>query len=171
MYRFASRAGRLRHTLMLVAFTIVGACAENQPFTAPGENASEPVVSAQAGALQTIDATVISIAPDREGTIRTYSGFAVVSGSLTCSKSGEQFRLVAYLDQYNRKEQDTVSGFGDAVITCTSGAQPWELLVVPNPGEGSLKRGRADVLVRALDADVTAADVSRTVRLVEVAGY
>ena len=170
MYPFASRAGRLRHILTLVVVTTVGACADDQPITAPRQNVSEPrVVVDRAGALETTDATVITIAPDREGIVRTYSGFAVLSGSLTCSKSGAQFRLVAYLNQFQRKEQQTVEAFGEAVLTCTTGAQPWQLLVVPNANQGPIKRGRADVLFRVLaSADVTAPEVTRTVRLVPV---
>ena len=172
MYRFASRAGRLRHILTFIAVTVVGACADDQPITAPRQNASEPgVVAAGAAALETTDATVITIVPDREGTIRTYSGYTVVTGSVTCSTSGAQFKLVAYLSQYQRKAQDSVEGFGETSMTCTTSAQPWQLLIVPNAGEGAPKRGRADMLFRAMAAGVPSVDVQRTVRLVEVAGY
>jgi hypothetical protein len=172
MYRFASRAGRLRHILTIIAVSAVGACADDQPITAPQQNASEPrVVTAGAGALETTDALVITIVPDREGTIRTYSGISVVSGTVTCSQSGGQFTLVGYLSQYQRKEQQTVEGYGDAAMTCTTSAQPWELLVVPNAGKGPPKRGRADMLFRAMAAGVPPGDVERTIRLVEVAGY
>jgi len=170
MYPFASRAGRLRHILTLIAITTVGACADDQPITAPRQHASEPRAAADAGALETTDATVITIAPDREGTIRTNSGNTVVSGSVTCSKSGDPFTMVAYLSQYDRKTQNSVEGFGDAFMICTTTAQPFQLLVVPNAGEGSPKRGRADVLFRALATGQTV-DVQRTVRLVEVPGY
>jgi hypothetical protein len=172
MYRFASRAGRLRHVLTLIAVSAVVACADDQPITAPQQNVSEPrVVTAGAGALEATDALVITIVPDREGTIRMDSGNTIVSGTVTCSQSGAEFRLIAYLSQYQRKEQKTVQGYGDALMTCTTSAQPWELRVVPLVGNGPPKRGRADMLFRAIAAGIPTVDVERTVRLVEVAGY
>lgn len=64
-----------------------------------------------------------------------------------------------------------MEGFGETFMTCTTTAQPWQLLIVPNAGEGPPKRGRADMLFRAMAAGVPTVDVQRTVRLVEVAGY
>jgi len=170
MFRFASRAARARHVLTLIAVTTLGACADDQPLTAPREIASEPRVTATT--LETTDGAVVTIVPDRDGQVRTYSGYVVVGATLTCSTSGPTFKFLAYVDQFQRKAQNTVSGFGEAYITCTGGAQPWQLLITRNAGEeAAFTRGKADVLFRVISNDVSAEDLPRTVRLVEVAGY
>ena len=122
---------------------------------------------ADAGALETTDATVITIVPDREGTIRTYSGNTVVSGSVTCSKSGDPFNMVAYLSQYDRKAENSVEGFGEAFMICTTTAQPFQLLVVPNAGEGSPKIGAPLVSGASVTADVIGAEKGPKIDIVK----
>lgn len=171
MFRFASSAARVRHILTLVAVTTLGACADDQTITAPRQNAAEPRVAAGASAIETTDATVVTVSPDRDGNVRVYSGYAGVTGTVTCSTGGTQVTLQASARQEIMKGKTTVTGSGYVTVTCTTSPQFFQVIVVPYPGNGSFQRGRALVQVDAYVADAHVAQAVRTVRLQEVASY
>ena len=171
MFRFASRAIRARHILTVIAVTTLGACADDQSINAPQQNAAEPRVAAGASALETTDATVVTISPDRVGNVRVYSGYAGVTGTVTCSNAGEQVRLRASARQEIMKGKTTVTGAGEVTVTCTTSPQFFQAIVVPYPGNGSFERGKALVQVDAILAGAFVAQAVRTVRLQEVASY
>jgi hypothetical protein len=168
VYTFAARVGRARPMLMFVVATIAGACADDQSITSPRPNSSEPGITATAEAgVETTDATVVTINPNRTGTIRLKSGFVELSGTITCSKAGTLIRLVAYLDQDQRKTGDTVSGYGQVDVACDFTPTTWFIPVAMTYGDPLPQRGRADALFRVLTGGVTAPEVIRSIRLVE----
>ena len=171
MFRSASRAIRTRQILTVVAVTVLGACADDQSITAPQQNAADPRVAGGAGALETTDATVVTISPDREGNVRVYSGYAGVTGTVTCSNAGTLVTLQASARQELMRGKTTVTGSGYVTVTCTTSPQFFQAIVVPYPGNGPFQRGKAHVQVDAYVADAHVAQVVRTVRLQEVASY
>ena len=172
MFRFASRVARLRHALTIVAVATVGACADDQSITAPRQNAAEPRVAAGASTLENTDATVVTISPDREGNVRMYSGYAGVTGMVTCSKAGEVVRLHAIARQDIMKDKTGITGAGDVTLTCTTSPQFFQVIIVPYfPELGPFKRGRMAVDMKAFIADALVGQVSRTIRLEPVASY
>ena len=171
MLRFASRAVRARQILAVIAVTTVAGCADDQAITAPQQYAADPRAAAGAGALETTDATVVTISPDREGNVRVYSGYAGVTGTVTCSNAGTLVTLQASARQDLMRGKTNVTGSGYVTVTCTTSPQFFQAIVVPYPGNGSFQRGKAHVQVDAVVDNAFVAQAIRTVRLQEVASY
>ena len=172
VYTFAARAGRSRPMLMLVVATIAsiaGACADDQSITSPRSSSAEPGIAASSeSAPETIEALTISVNPGRTGSIRVKSGFVELNGTLTCSAPGTVVRVIAYLDQDQRKPGDTVSGYGEFDLPCADRPITWFVHVFMGSGDPLPQRGKADVLFRAYTVGgVNAPEVMRSIRLVE----
>ena len=167
MYPFASRVGRFRPVLLLVAAITLGACAADQSITSPSPNASQPRAQANVdGAVEMIDTPAILIAPSKTGVIRLKSGVVQLSGTVTC-KAGILSHVVAYLEQYDRQTNDSVAGFGEVYVPCVDVPITWFVNITMSLGDPLPQRGRADVLFRASIPGVNAVEVKRSIRLVE----
>ena len=169
MFRFASPAVRARQIVTVIAVITLGACADDQSITAPQQSAADPRVAAGASALETTDATVVTISPDRDGNVRVYSGYAGVTGTVTCSHAGVPVTLQASARQEIMRGKTTVTGSGYVTLTCTTSPQFFQVIVVPYAGSGSFQRGKALVQVDAIVDNAFVAQAIRTVRLQEVA--
>jgi hypothetical protein len=164
---FASRAGRLRPVVLFLTAIVAAACADDQSITSPLPNASKPQPAATAdGASELTDAPVVTIDPARTGVIRTIGGFVELTGTVTCP-AGLPAHIVAYLEQYDRKTNHSVSGFGEVYVACVGTPTTWYAPVTMVAGEPLPQRGRADVLFRYSVPGASTLEMKRSVRLVE----
>ena len=169
MQSFTSRAGRrsLAQTiLILTAAAALGACADDQPITAPSTQWSDPRVAADVGALETTDTTLVTVTIDRKADVFPSTGYGVLRGTVMCSRAvADTFSLVANVEQ--RQHNFNVVANVEKAITCTTSAQPWSLFLTPS---ARLERGKATATVRILDAPpgVVSTPTSRTVLFTQV---
>ena len=162
-----SRGGRLPLALLLMAFTTLGACADDQPITAPSMQRSDPRVAAgDVGVLPTSDSTLVTITIDREADVFPSTGYGILRGTVACSRDvAEPFNLVVRVQQ---KQHDfNIEANVEKAITCTTSAQPWSLYLIP--ASGRLQRGKATATARILDAPggVVSTPTSRMVRFID----
>ena len=171
MYPFTSRGGRLRPALLLIAVTVAGACADNESITSPRPNAASAIDAARSQAtLEQTAIPTVTVTPARTGTIRVKPGFVELSATVNCSTSGLPIRVAAYLMQEQRGTNNAVAGSGEGDVACVAGvAVPFFIPVVMNPLNPLPEKGKADVRFKVLTTGVSAAEVVRSVRLVESA--
>lgn len=119
-----------------------------------------------AGAFEFTDWTVVTITIDPNASVNTTTGSAIVTGTVRCSRNGDQFGLfVALQQQKSGKTPTTVQGTGGAGVNCTTAAQPWAATVVPASGAFDNGTGTATVSTNDPPIWVTRASVTSSVKL------
>jgi hypothetical protein len=118
------------------------------------------------GALEFNDWTVVTLTIDPNATVNTTTGSAIVTGTVKCSRNGDQFGVVVDLQQQKSgKTPATVQGTGGAAVNCTTAAQAWSATVVP--ASGAFDSGSAAATARTNDTSIwiTPASTSKAVKL------
>ena len=117
------------------------------------------------GAFESTDRTTVSLTIDRSPNFLSGAS-ARVSGTVKCSRDGDQFNLRVQLEQRG-PDKTVVQGSGVWPITCTAMAQSWTALIVPS--SGAFKSGNATVTAATQQTPtwVTPATTSRSIKLVE----
>ena len=119
-----------------------------------------------AGAFEFTDFTTVTLTVDPNASVGA-SGSAVVTGTVKCSRDGDQFGVVVELQQQKGgKTPSVVQGDGGLGITCTTSPQPWSIAVVPSAGV--FDAGNAAATARTNDTAgwITRTSTSRTVKLI-----
>ena len=115
------------------------------------------------GAFEFTDFTAVTITIDPNATVNAATGSAVVTGTVTCSRAGDQFGVV--VDLQEQKGQKLVLGFGGVGVSCTTTAQPWSATVLPETGTFDVGSGVAKARTNDLPNWVTFATTSRSIKL------
>ena len=154
-----------RHILTIAAAITVGACADDRSISAP----QPPAV---ARASQTIEAGAVTVTIDQAGQLRTLSGYAHVTGTVTCAAVGQAVTLRATANQQLKKEKTDNPGRGEVSQGCSTDPTTFEIVVYPIYSDrGPFKRGKLDVQVAAFVADIPAAAAVRSIRLEPIVAY
>ena len=124
--------------------------------------------SCDIGAFEFTDYTVVTLTIDANSAVGTPNGSATVTGTVKCSRAGDQFDVVAELQQEQKVGKNTVvvRGSGGTGVTCTTSAQPWSAVVTPTTGAFVAGTGSATARTNDIPVWVTPASVSRAVKLV-----
>ena len=121
------------------------------------------------GALEFTDFTVVALTIDANATTTgdAPNGGAMVTGTVRCSRAGDQFGVAVDLEQQQKVGKNTtvVRGSGTVAIACTTSAQPWSAVVTP--ASGAFATGSAAAVGRTSNVPVwtTPTTASRTVKL------
>jgi hypothetical protein len=124
--------------------------------------------SCDIGAFEFTDYTVVTLTIDANAITGTPNGSATVTGTVKCSRAGDQFGVVVDLRQEQKvgKTTTVVSGSGGMGITCTTSAQAWTAVVTPTASAFVAGTGSATARTNDVPAWVTPASVSRAVKVV-----
>jgi hypothetical protein len=125
--------------------------------------------SCDVGAFEFTDFTVITLTIDANAaTNDAPNGSAVVTGTVRCSRAGDQFGVVVGLEQTQKTGKTTtvIRGDGAVGVACTTAAQVWSAIVTPV--SGAFVAGSGAATARTSDAPIwaTPATAARTVKLV-----
>jgi hypothetical protein len=124
--------------------------------------------SCDIGAFEFTDFTVVTLTIDANATTEAPNGGATVTGTVKCSRNGDELGVAVDLSQQQKVGKNTtiVGGSGGIDITCTTSAQPWSAVVTPTTG--AFATGNASAIARTNDVPVwtTPTTASRTVKLV-----
>jgi hypothetical protein len=124
--------------------------------------------SCDIGALEFTDFTVVTLTIDANAATATPNGSATVTGTVKCSRSGDELGVAVDLQQQQKvgKTTTVVRGAGSADVTCTTVAQPWSAVVTPTTGGFVAGSASAAASTNDVPAWVTPSSASRTVKLV-----
>ena len=121
------------------------------------------------GAFEFTDPTVVTLTVNESAVTNAQTGLTTVTGTLSCSRAGDQFGVVVDLEQAQKagKTTTTVRGTGSVGITCSTTAQPWSAAVGALDG-GVFATGPASAAARTNNTPVwvTPASTSRSIKLV-----
>ena len=123
--------------------------------------------SCDIGAFEFTDFTVVTLAIDPNANVTAAAGAATVTGTVACSRTGEQFGVRVQLEQQQKvgKTTITVQGTGSATVNCTTSAQPWSAVVVPSTGAFAAGTGTAGAQTINTAKWVTPSSAARSVKL------
>ena len=117
------------------------------------------------GAFEFTDFTAVTITIDPTATVGT-TGSAVVTGTIRCSRGGDQFGLrVTLQQQKGGKTPTTVQGLGGAAVTCSVSAQPWRATLTASSGAFDTGTGTASAATNDVPIWITPTAVSASVKL------
>jgi hypothetical protein len=124
--------------------------------------------SCDIGAFEFTDFTVVTLTIDANAVTNAQTGSATVTGTVQCSRVGDQFGVVVELQQEQKAGKTTtvVGGSGSAGITCTTSAQPWTAAVTPTAGAFVTGAASATASTNDVPVWVTPSSASRAVKLV-----
>ena len=124
--------------------------------------------SCDIGAFEFTDFTVVTLTIDANANTGAPNGGAVVTGTVKCSRAGDQFGLIVDLEQQQKvgKTTTVIRGTGGLAVTCSTSAQPWSGVVTPTTGAFVAGTGSAEANTSDVPAWVTPSSVSRAVKLV-----
>jgi hypothetical protein len=121
------------------------------------------------GAFEFTNFTVVTLTVDASAVTGAPNGLTTVTGTVSCSRPGDQFGVVVDLEQTQKVGRTTtvVRGSGTFAVTCSTTPQPWGAAIEPLDG-GVFATGAASVTARTTNtaAWVTPADTSRSIKLV-----
>ena len=121
------------------------------------------------GAFEFTDVTAVTLTVDASAVTDAPNGLTTVTGTVSCSRAGDQFGVVVDLEQAQKvgKTTTVVRGTGSVGITCSTTAQPWSAAVGALNG-GVFATGPASAAARTNNTPVwvTPATTSRTIKLV-----
>ena len=119
------------------------------------------------GAFEFTDFTVVTLTIDANAATGTPNGTATLTGTVKCSRAGDQFGVVVDLQQEQKvgKTTTVVRGSGAAAIACTTSAQPWSAVVTPASGGFVAGSAAAAAVTNDTQAWVTPMSTSRAVKL------
>jgi len=123
--------------------------------------------SCDIGAFEFADFTVVTLTIDANA-VTTQNGVATVTGTVMCSRTGDQFDVAVDLQQQQKVGKNTtlVRGSASTGITCATSAQPWSAAVTPTTGAFVTGSASATSSTNNVPAWVTPSTVSRVVKLV-----
>ena len=124
--------------------------------------------SCDIGAFEFTDFTVVTLTIDANTFTGPANGAATVTGTVRCSRAGDQFGVGVTLEQQQKvgKATTVVQGTGGVGITCTTSAQPWSAVVTPTTGAFVAGAASAVASTNSVPAWVTPSSVSKAVKLV-----
>ena len=127
-----------------------------------------PRTNCDIGAFEFTDYTIVTLTIDASAFTGAPNGAATVTGTVRCSRAGDQFGVAVELEQQQKVGKNTtvVHGTGGAAITCTTSVQPWSGVVTPTTGAFVAGPGSATANTSDVPAWVTPSSVSRAVKLV-----
>ena len=121
------------------------------------------------GAFELTDFTTVALTVDASAPTDAASGLTTVTGTVSCSRAGDQFAVAVDLEQTQKVGKNTtvVRGTGSVGITCSTTAQPWSAAVSALNG-GVFATGPASAAARTNNtpAWVTPANTTRSIKLV-----
>lgn len=121
------------------------------------------------GAFEFTDLTTVTLTVDASAVTDASIGLTTVTGTVSCSRAGDQFELVVDLEQTQKggKTPKVVRGTGSVAITCSTTAQPWSASVAALNG-GVFATGQASAAARTNNTPVwvTPATTARMIKLV-----
>jgi hypothetical protein len=121
------------------------------------------------GAFEFTDLTTVTLTIDASAVTDASVGLTTVTGTVSCSRAGDQFGVVVDLEQSQKggKTPKLVRGTGSVGITCSTTAQPWSAAVVAlNGGVFATGQASADARTNNTPVWVTPATTARTIKLV-----
>ena len=124
--------------------------------------------SCDIGALEFTDFTVVTLTIDANAATGTPNGSATVTGTVKCSRAGDEFDLAVDLEQQQKvgKITTVIRGSGSTAVTCTTSAQPWSAVVTPATGGFVAGSASAAASTNDVPAWVTPSVASKAVKLV-----
>lgn len=123
--------------------------------------------SCDIGAFEFTDFTVVTLAIDANATTGLPNGAATVTGTVRCSRAGDQFGVVIELEQPQKSGKATmiVRGTGGVGVTCSTSAQPWSAVVTPASGAFVAGAGSATARTNDVPVWVTSSTATKAVKL------
>lgn len=85
------------------------------------------------GAFESTVPTTVTIAIDRLANLYVAGNSAIVHGTVTCSRDGDQLAVQVSVRQRGANKT-FVDGSGEVSVTCSTTAKPWTASVVPSAG-------------------------------------
>lgn len=120
------------------------------------------------GAFEFTDFTIVTLTINANAVTAAPNGLTTVTGTVSCSRAGDQFGVAVELQQEQKAGKSTtvVRGTGSTGITCTTSAQPWSAAVTATAG--AFVTGAASATATTTDVPVwiTPSSASRAVKLV-----
>ena len=121
------------------------------------------------GAFEFTDLTAVTLTVDASAVTDAANGLTSVTGTVSCSRAGDQFAVAVDLEQTQKVGKTTtlVRGTGSVGITCSTTAQPWSVAVGALNG-GVFATGPASAAARTNNTPVwvTPANTTRSIKLV-----
>ena len=117
------------------------------------------------GAFESTVPTTVTIAIDRLASLYVAGNSAIVSGTLTCSRDGDQLALQVSAWQRGANKT-TVDGSGEVNVTCSTSARPWTASVVPSAGAYTGGSASATATTHQAPSWVAPGTASRKIRIV-----
>ena len=123
--------------------------------------------SCDIGAFEFTDFTVVTLTIDANA-VTAQNGVPTVTGTVMCSRAGDQFDVAVDLQQQQKVGKNTtlVRGSASTAIVCTASAQPWSAAVTPTTGAFVTGSASATSSTNNVPAWVTPSSASRVVKLV-----
>lgn len=124
--------------------------------------------SCDIGAFEFTDFTAVTLTIDANAFTGAANGAATVTGTVRCSRAGDQFDVGVALQQTQKVGKITtlVQGTGGTGLTCTTSAQPWSAVVTPVTGAFVAGTASAASSTNNVPVWVSPSSVSNTVKLV-----
>ncbi len=124
--------------------------------------------SCDIGAFEFTDFTVVTLTIDANAFTGGPNGSATVTGTVRCSRAGDQFGVAVELEQEQKSGKTTtvVRGNGGTGVTCTTSVQPWSAAVTPAAGAFVAGTASAAASTSNVPVWVSPSSASRAVKLV-----
>jgi len=114
------------------------------------------------GSFESTDSTVATVTIDRTAAL---GAFAIVTGTVKCNRSGDQFNVAVQVSQRGQ-DKTVVQGTATASVTCSTLAQPWSAAVAPSVGVFKAGGASAKAMTQQTPSWVVPDDASRSIKLV-----
>ncbi len=115
------------------------------------------------GAFESTEPTTVSIAIERLASVYGGTG-AQVSGTVACSRAGDQVTLQVDLRQRG-SDKTVAQGTTSVTVTCATATQPWAVVVTPSSGAFTGGSATAAATTSQMPSWFTTASVSRSVKI------
>ena len=117
------------------------------------------------GAYESTDRTTVALAIDRVAIINPAGSVAVISGTVGCSRAGDQFAVAVQVEQRG-PSKTVVMGTGTVNVACTTAGEPWTALVYPSAGAFKGGNASASATTQQTPTWVAPGTASRSIKLV-----
>ena len=119
------------------------------------------------GAFEFTDFTIVTLTIDPNATVDASAGSALVTGTVKCSRAGDQFGVRVQVEQQKGGKTPTVvQGLGSASVDCTTSAQSWSVVVTPTAGAFGTGSAAATAQTNETAKWITPATLSKSVKIV-----
>ena len=118
------------------------------------------------GAYEFTTPTSVTVTIDGGASLNQNNGWAIVSGTVTCSRN-ESFNLAVQLEQQQKsgKTKTTVDAAATIPVECTTTARPWVVSMILTSGEFVTGSAQAKAYTMNVPKWVTSAGVESAVKL------